>query len=369
MVKKRIKKSAEKVRELVPDNVAEQVANLKNPLVERPEDAPSLENVPRITNETIAVHREEVLKGARKYIYPLRHSKRRIVTLTISIVIATLLIFFVYSSVALYKLHQYNTFLYRATQVVPFPIARTGDTFIAYENYLFELRRYVHYYQNQLGRDFSGGDKPQLLQYRKQALDDVINNAYIKILAKQNNVSVSDKEIDARITQVRNQNRLGSNNKVFADVLRDYWGWSVSDFRRSLEQQILAEKVVAKLDKQDTQRAESALLQLKKGADFATLATQVSDDQSSKASGGDYGAPISKTNPNVPPQVIEALFKLQPGQISGVINTGSTLEIVKLVSVSGNTVVAKHIVFNLKDINTYIKPLKEQHPVHTYVNF
>src|SRR5665811_1430574 len=39
----------------------------------------ALSGVPRITNETVAEHREAVLSGARKYIYPLQHSKRRIV--------------------------------------------------------------------------------------------------------------------------------------------------------------------------------------------------------------------------------------------------------------------------------------------------
>jgi hypothetical protein len=63
-------------------------------------------------------------------------------------------------------------------------------------------------------------------------------------------VSVSDKEVNARLDEVRNQNRLGNNNKVFADVLHDYWGWTVNDFKRSLKQEILTEKVAAKLDTQ-----------------------------------------------------------------------------------------------------------------------
>jgi hypothetical protein len=369
MLRKKLKKRAKKAKNLVPDNLAEHAANLKS-LAKKPEDsAPSLENVPRITNETIAVHREEVLKGARKYIYPLQHSKNRIIALTTWILVATLAVFLIYSTLALYRLNQYNTFLYRTSQVVPFPIARIGDNFISYENYLFQLRHYVHYYQTQLGRNFEGSDKQQLIQFRKQALDGVIKDAYVKMLAEQNHVSVSDKEVDARISEVRNQNRLGSNNKVFADVLHDYWGWSVSDFKRSLKQEILAENVVAKLDAADMNRANAALVQAKSGADFGQLASQLSDDPNAKVNGGDYGKAITKTDPNVPPQVVDALFKLQPGQISGVINTGSTLEIVKVIQVNGNAVVAKHIVFNLKDISTYTKPLKDKNPAHTFVKF
>ncbi len=61
--------------------------------------------VPRITNDNVAEHREEVLSGARKYIYPLQHSKHRIVILTTSLVIAAVLIFMTVSVLLLYR-HQ-----------------------------------------------------------------------------------------------------------------------------------------------------------------------------------------------------------------------------------------------------------------------
>lgn len=363
-MKKIFKKGSKKKRNVVPAAVAEHASKL-NPLAKQELQQP--DEVPRITNETIAIHREQVLKGARKYIYPLQHSKRRIIMLSSWILVAVVVSFLVYSTLALYKLNQYNTFLYRTTQVVPFPIARVGDDFISYENYLFQLRHYVHYYQTQLGRNFAGNDKQQLVQFRQQALNGVIDDAYVKMLAKQNSVSVSDGEVNSRITEVRNQNRLGSNNKVFANVLHDYWGWSVNDFKRSLKQEILAEKVVARLDTLDTTRANAALVQAKSGADFGTLATQLSDDPSAKTNAGDYGFAIKLTDPNIPPQVINVLFKLQPGQISDVINTGSTLEIVKVIQNNGDSVVAKHIVFNLKDISTYVKPLETKQPPQKFV--
>jgi hypothetical protein len=364
-LKRKIKKT--KVRDLVPDAVVEKATNLVAPQQSEPL---SLKDVPQITDKTIAVHREEVLKGARKYIYPLAHSKKRIVTITIGIVSSAIVGLLIYCSLALYHFYQYNTFLYRITQVVPFPIAHLDGKFVSYESYLFELRHYVHYYQSQSHVDFSTPDaKQQLIQYREQALQQVTNDAYIKILASKDSVSVSDKEVNARITEVRNQNRLGGDSKVFADVLRDYWGWSITDFKRSLKQEILAEKVVAKLDTADTKRANDALTQLKGGADFAGLAKQISDDPNAKNTGGDYGFAITKNNPNIPPQVIDALFKLKPGQISGVVDTGSTLEIVKLNQVNGDSVTAWHIVFNLKDVSTYLNPLKTKYPAKNYVHF
>lgn len=376
MIRKHIRK-LRKVKE-VPGSLSEKAASL-NPLTPPTPDQPlTLENVPKITNETIAEHREDVLKDARKYIYPLQHSKHRIIVLTSIIMVGALIAFLVYCGAALYKFYHHNTFVYRITQVVPFPIARAGGSFVEYENYLFELRRYIHYYQNQvqsnLNSPLNNRDvREQIEEYRRQALKDVINQAYVKILAKQHKVNVSGKDVETRITQARNQNRLGSNNKVFADVLRDYWGWSISDFKRSLKQQILAEKVEAKLDTAASQRAADALAQLRAGADFANLAKQVSDDPA-KANGGDYGFGITKTNPNVPPQVVDVLFSLKPGQVSDIIIASrleaerpDTLEIVKVEQSDGTTVNAKHISFNLQDIAVYVKELQTKQAPKTYV--
>jgi hypothetical protein len=363
---RRFKKAKKEVKDLVP--VAKEKAAALNPLAE-PEVQPGFsEDVPQITNETIGVHREEVLSGARKFIYPLRHSKRRIVAITSAIITAAFIGLLIYCFLGLYKLYQYNTFLYRATQVIPFPIAKAENKYIGYEDYLFELRHYVHYYQNQLQSDFSGDDHQQLLRYRKQALDNVINNAYVKTLARQNGIKVSNGEAEERITEVRNQNRLG-DNKVFADVLRSYWGWSVSDFKRLLKQEILSEKVAAKLDTATTKRANDVLAKLKAGANFADLAKKVSDDPSVRSESPDYGFAINKSNPNVSPQVVDALFKLKPGHISGVINAGPTLEIVKVLSNNGRTVTAQHISFKLKDISDFIDGLKAKNPPRIYVHF
>jgi hypothetical protein len=377
VIKKRIKKFR-KVKDLVPTSAGQRMAgkaaelNPMAPLPQQPQ--PSLEDVPQITNETIAEHREEVLRGARKYIYPLHLSKRRIIVISSVILASAIAAFLIYCTVGLYRFYQHNTFLYRVTQVVPFPVARIGNTFVAYENYLFELRHYIHYYQEQgnlddEGTDFSRpGYKEQLAEYQKQALANVIDLAYIKILADENNISVSNKEVDERIADVREQNRLGADDDVLADVLSSYWGWSISDFKRSLKDQILIEKVTGQLDSEAMAKANSALTKVKGGADFAAVAKEVSEDPTSKAEGGEYSFLITRNNPNIPPQVIGSLFKLKPGQVSGIINTGSTLEIVKVEKVEGDSVTARHIVFTLKDPAVFIEQLKKEKPAKTYIN-
>lgn len=338
----------------------------KQPEAEAP--APSGEGVPRITNDTVAAHREEVIGSARKYIYPLQHSKHRIVLISTGLFIAAVVAFFTYCTLALYRTKSDTTFLYRVTQVIPFPVAKAGGLYVAYENYLFELRHYVHYYETQAKLDFNDpNNKEQLAEFKKRALDKVVNDAYVKQLAKQHNVSVSDKEVDDEINLVRAQNRLGNSDKVFEDVLKDYWGWSVNDFKRSLRAEMLAQKLVSTLDTDAHARAAGALAELKSGANFADVAKKYSDDQATKAAGGDYGYPIDKTNRNLNAHLTDTLFKLPAGQHSEIINTGYSLEIVKNLETTGGKIKAAHIVFNFKDVNTYINDRKDQQKARLYI--
>jgi parvulin-like peptidyl-prolyl isomerase len=269
---------------------------------------------------------------------------------------------------ALYKFQSNSTFIYYVTQVIPFPIAKAGPDYVAYENYLFELRHYIHYYETQQQVNFnSPAGQQQLDAFKKQALDEVVQDAYVKQLAAKYDVSVSDQEVNNEVSLLQQQNRLGSSNQEFADVLKEFWGWSVGDFKRELKSQLLAQKVVAKLDTDTYARANSAIQQLQKGTDFGTLAKQASDDTTTKGNSGDYGYEISSTDQSLPPQVIAELFKLQPGQISGVINTGYTLEIVKVISTTNGKVQAAHIAFDFQSISTYVTPLERLQTPHYFV--
>jgi parvulin-like peptidyl-prolyl isomerase len=329
----------------------------------------ALQNLPQITNETVAEHREEVLSGARKYIVPLSHSKRRIIVITSSLVGLAIVVFFIYCGLALYKFQSTSTFTYGVTQVLPFPVAKAGGSWVSYESYLFELRHTMHYYQSQQHENFSTkSGKQHLHQLQHIALNQVISDAYVKQLARQHHVGVSVAEVNDEVALVRSQNRLGSNDQVFRSVLNEFWGWTVSDFQRELRQQLLTQKLTAKLNTDTQAHAEAALSQLKGGTDFAKLATQVSDDASTKASGGNYGAAIDQANRDIAPEVSNELFKLGPGQYSNIISTSYGLEIVKVIDTDGHKVHAAHIEFNFQPISTYLKPLETKNPPHRYIS-
>ncbi len=331
-------------------------------------DATSGDGLARITTDTIAEHREDVIGSARKYIYPLQHSKHRILLISTVVIIVGIVGFFGYCAVALYKLRGDSSFLYRVTQVIPFPVAQAGNRYVAYENYLFELRHYVHYYESQLKLDFNSvAGKAQLEAFQKQALDKVVSDAYVKKLADKYKITISEKEIDEQIVTVRQQNRLGSSDQVLEDVLREYWGWSTDDFRRSLRSQLIAQKVVATLDTETKQRANSALDELNGGADFGTTAKKYSDDIATKDNGGDFGT-VDKTNRDLTAQTTKTLFSLKPTDYSGIINIGYSLEIVKNIEqISPSKVHGAHILFNFEEVTVYLNDIKKQERTRLFI--
>lgn len=328
----------------------------------------ALSTVPRITNETVSEHREEVLAGARKYIYPLQHSKHRVVRISIGLFAAVIIVFFVSVGLSLYKFQSTSGFIYNVTRIVPFPVAKAGSSWVSYESYLFELRRNMHYYQTQQQATFKTKDgKAQLARLKQQAMNQAVQEAYVKQLASQNHVSVSAQAVDNQVTLVRSENRLGDSDRVFREVLNEFWGWREADFKRQLKQELLQQAVVSKLDTGTNDRANAALRQLVGGTDFAAVAGQLSDDLVTKANGGQYPNAIMLRDGDIPPILSEEIFKLKVGEVSGIINTGYTLEIVKVIDASGSARHAAHIQFTFQDISTYLKPLEAHKPSHAYI--
>jgi parvulin-like peptidyl-prolyl isomerase len=128
---------------------------------------------------------------------------------------------------------------------------------------------------------------------------------------------------------------------------------------------MLTQKVVSTLDKATHDRANAAYQRLQ-SEDFATVA-QLSDDTMSRANGGAYDFTISQSDRTLSPQVIDTLFKLKVGETSKIINTGSSLEIIKLTQKDGTKVQASHIVFTFKPVDDYLKPLKKQEKPRNFI--
>lgn len=298
----------------------------------------------------------------------MHHSKHRIVIVSTALSVAAVITFFVYTGLALYKFHSSSAFVYRVTQVLPFPVAKAGKHFVAYENYLFELRRYQHYYRTQQRVDFaSKSGRDQLEAYKPKAMNQVIQAVYVKQLAAKYHVSVSREEVNNQLDSLRAQNQ--SSDQELAEVTKKFFGWSLDDLRRELKQELLAQKVAATMDTSARDKADAVLKQIRAGGDFDTIAKQYSQDPTAKDAGVAYtDTAISLASTDVPSAVVHELLKLKVGQVSGVVRAGDTLEIVKLTANDGGKLQASHISFRVTPITKYVADYTAKHPKHVYID-
>jgi len=150
-------------------------------------------------------------------------------------------------------------------------------------------------------------------------------------------LQISDSEID---------NYLASKAKL-GDAQQEY---HLAHILLVVPEQASAEKIQS-----SHLRAEQALNQLQSGAEFAQVAAGLSDAKDA-LTGGDLGW---RAGDRIPPLFIEALQKLQPGQITPILRSPSGFHIVKLVEKrSGNAPVVvtqthvRHILIKANEITS-----------------
>lgn len=91
--------------------------------------------------------------------------------------------------------------------------------------------------------------------------------------------------------------------------------------------------------------AVSLLDSLKKGADFAKLATKYSDDPGSAAQGGDLG---SVKRGVFYPEFEAVAFSLAPNQLSGIVESPVGFHIIQLLERRGESIHTRHILVKVK---------------------
>jgi hypothetical protein len=106
------------------------------------------------------------------------------------------------------------------------------------------------------------------------------------------------------------------------------------------------------------------------GASFADVAKQYSDEEATKAAGGEFGI-VDASNTSLSPQTLDVLFKQKAGEVSEpiiiVYDTGYAYEIVKTIENSGDKAKGAHIIVKIGDINTALNDKKEAKPARRYI--
>lgn len=321
----------------------------------------------RITNETVAEHRERVLAGGRKFKYPIQYTKHRVLIITIALVTAATISFFAYCGWQLYSVQSTDNFMYSVTRFIPTPVAKVEGAWVRYSDYLLELRSAIHYLSTKEAVNFNSDDGKRQLEYQKRlALDKAIQSTLVAKMASQEHISVSQKEVDDFVHKQIASNRLGVNEDVYKQVIRDYYDWSFDEYKNSIRQQLLRKKLMAQTDTDARNKINDVLDQLKKGGDFGAIAKDKSEDMTSKVQGGDMG--VVNKNSEDANGLIAAASALQPGQYSAVIEGVDGFYIVKLIDKpDSNSYHLAKIYVSYKALDNKITSLKKQGQIQEFI--
>lgn len=279
-------------------------------------------------------------------------------------------------------------------------IAVVGNEIILESDLQYQLSLYAR--QNKLTQI-----PPQLAQ---EIFNSLITDKIILAKAEQDSIQVTDdevsKELDNRIKslidQVGSQSRLeeiydmsivkirmllkedlkkrmmtdrlkrqkfGSGAKATDREVREFYKTYKDSLPKAEEEfeiaHIYLERKISDAEKNAArEKAKDLLDSVKKGADFSYLAKKYSDDSLSAIQGGNLG--YVKKGSFVKP-FEEAVIVLQPGEVSGLVETQFGYHIIKLLEKKGDGFTSQHILvkfpkFESSDLETikFLNDLKEK---------
>lgn len=332
----------------------------------RPKKQPEKTGDSRITNETVAEHREQILAGGRRFKYPVQYSRHKLVINSVIIGVASIVLMVVLFWWQLYLVQNDSKFMYRFTQLVPIPVAQIDGENVLYSDYLKRFRSSIHYLrqQNNLNPDTVDGRKE--IEYRKrQELDNAIIDAFTRKLARKHDVSVPDNDVNNFITKELEQKKV-SEKAYERTVLNNFYDWTMDDYRSVVHAELLKRKVSFAIDTGAREKMDRVMASLRaEGADFGAIAKAESDDQLTKEAGGDSGPiPVKNIDPN---GVLSAVMKLSAGQMTDIIYGADGYYIAKLTSKDSTNVRYQVIKVGLVEFQSQLDAIKQAGKVREYI--
>lgn len=324
------------------------------------------ENTGRITNETVAEHREKVLAGGRKFKYPVQYQRHKLVINTLIIGSVTVVLLTIIGWYQLYVAQDSSQLTYRLTQLIPVRVASVDGEPVGYSDYLMRYRSSLFYMQKQGSINLATPDgKRQAAYYQRQELTNVERNSYVRRLAREQKLNVSDREVTDFIQKDIDAKSV-SLNAYEKTVLNSYYDWSLDEYRGIVRDELLKRKVSFAVDTEAKQRAESLYQEATAGADFAALARDNSDDETTKGNGGDSGSvPTGSLDSN---GVIMAATKLEKDQLSGLLQGIDGYYFIKLISKSADNVQYRVIKVRLTALEARFTKLRTDGKIKEYIS-
>lgn len=347
------------------------LAKVKIPSIKRLRRRQEGETAPsRITNETVAEHRERILAGGRKFKYPVQYAKHKLVFNAIIITVAVIILAVLIGWWQLYPAQNTSALMYRITRIVPVPVAVVNGEQVPYRDYLLQYR-VSEYYHEKFGEiKLNTSDGKRLLNYdKRQSLNNAEQVAYARQLSHQLDVQVSRQDVDSHIDRERNMMNGRATQETYDASIKMYLGQTTEDYRLSVENGILKRKVAFAVDKDAEAQAKRAKqLTDANDADFNKVVTELSGSKGAKAVIGQSGM-IDATSRYGGLRVDE-IAKLEVGQVSDILKSSTTDDgyyVVKVMNKSDTQIDFAYVHIPLSKFEADFAALKKSGKITEYI--
>lgn len=323
----------------------------------------------RITNETVAEHRERILAGGRRFKYPVQYARHKLVINAIIISFVAFLLALLVIWWQLYLAQNTSTFFYRITRVVPLPVAVVDGQQVRYSNYLVGFRSQEYYLQHKEGINLYSKEYKQQLDYiKRMALNDALADAYAAKLANERGIKISDQQIDRAIERQR-QSRDGTTSiETYNAILLDQFNWTPEEAREVTAARLLRQEVAFQIDKTAAEQLALVQKKIKTEKNFEDVAASIPTLDGAKVETG--VTPLVPSS-NQDGGLAAAATKMKVGDISQVIRstTGDGYYIIKLLEKSeDNRVSYAYIKIPLTLFSKQLEKIMSGNDVMEFIN-
>lgn len=281
------------------------------------------EKIPtRITNETVAEHRERILAGGRRFKYPMQYARHRLVLTAATITVAAIALAIFVGWWQLYPAQNTSTFFYRVTRVLPVSVASVDGNSVRYSDYLMYYNASAHWLREKEQTDLSSPEGQRQNDYiKRESMDIAIAGAYAHQLAEELSIDIDSERIDAAIEAARNTSTGRTTPETYYASVLNTLGWSQSEYRQDIKNRLVLQDVSFAIDNfaRDQQKKAAELISGGE-SDLEKIAKGLDGSDSSQATVNTSGM-VPHTNDDG--GLSSAALKLKKGQVSGVIRTAS----------------------------------------------
>lgn len=323
----------------------------------------------RITNETVAEHRERILAGGRRFKYPMQYARHRLVLTTIIITLVAFLVILLVGWWQLYPVQNTNTFFYRVTRVVPLPVASVDGETVKYGDYLMYYNSSAHYLKQ--SEQVNLNDKNGELQnnhIKRKSMDIAVANAYAVKLARDLDITVNQERIDQVTDDDRNTSTGRISQETYDASALSILGWSPSEYRHDTKNRLIRQDVAYAIDAKAKQQQEKAtqLIQANKNIEFDVLAKELGGEGNAKVTSSISGL-VPHTNQDG--GLTTAALHLEKGGISSPIRTsaGDGYYFVKLLEKTATQVSYSYIRIPLTEFNNRLATMRKEGKIKEFI--